>query len=79
MAMSPAEAFGQAVREVRLKLDLSQEAAALHGGIDRGFLGHVERGTKTPTLNTVWRVAEALEVKPARLVARAERILAKNG
>ena len=78
MAMSPAEAFGQAVRETRLKLDLSQEAAALHGDIDRGFLGHVERGTKTPTLNTVWRVAEALEVKPARLVARAERILARG-
>lgn len=78
MAMSPAEAFGQAVREARLKLDLSQEAAALQGGIDRGFLGHVERGTKTPTLSTVWRVAEALETKPSRLVARAERILDKG-
>jgi XRE family transcriptional regulator, regulator of sulfur utilization len=79
MERSPAEAFGQALREARLKAGLSQEEAASLGGLDRAYLGHLERASKTPTISTVWKVAEAVEVKPSQLIARAERILAKRG
>jgi len=78
MALSPAEAFGQALRETRLKRGLSQEAAALKGGIDRSYFGAIERATKTPTVNMVFRVAEAVETKPSQLFAKTERILAKG-
>lgn len=74
MALSPSEAFGRAVREVRMERRLSQEDAALESGIDRAYFGHIERATKSPTLNTVWKVAEALGVRPSELLARAERI-----
>lgn len=78
MATTPAEAFGQALREARLKRGLSQEAAALQGGIDRGYYGHIERGSKTPTVTMIFRVAQAVERKPSQLFSRAERILAKS-
>ena len=79
MAMSPAEAFGQALREARLKRGLSQEEAAALGGIDRSYYGHLERASKTPTINMIWRVAEAVDANPSQLVRRTERILADSG
>jgi transcriptional regulator with XRE-family HTH domain len=78
MAISPAEAFGRALREARERRGLSQEDAAAAGGIDRAYYGHVERATKVPTVNTVWRVAQAVGMKPSQLFAKAERILSHD-
>jgi transcriptional regulator with XRE-family HTH domain len=75
MALSRSEAFGNALRQLREERGLSQEAAALTCGVDRSYFGRLERGQKTPTLGTVWRIADALNTKPSDLLARAERIL----
>lgn len=75
MSSSPANAFGQALREARLKLDLSQEEAALACGIDRGYFGQLERSVKSPTLNTIWRLADGLKIKPCELVTRVEELV----
>jgi transcriptional regulator with XRE-family HTH domain len=75
MALSPAQAFGEALRQLRDERELSQEAAALTCGIDRAYFGQLERADKSPTLKTVWRIAGAFETQPSDLLARAERIL----
>ena len=75
MARSRSQAFGMALRELREKRNLSQEAAAFICGIDRAYFGRLERADKTPTLTTVWRIADGLGTRPSRLLARAERIL----
>jgi transcriptional regulator with XRE-family HTH domain len=75
MALSPSQAFGQAVRELRAERALSQEDAALASGIDRAYYGHIERATKSPTLKTIWRVADALSTRPSELLSRAEQLL----
>lgn len=75
MALSPSEAFGLAAREIRKERGLSQEQAALDGDIDRAYLGHIERATKSATLRTIWKMAAALGVPPSVLFARAEQIL----
>jgi transcriptional regulator with XRE-family HTH domain len=75
MALSPSQAFGQAAREIRKERGLSQEQAALDGGIDRAYYGHIERASKSATLRTIWRMAAALGVSPSVLFARAEQIL----
>ncbi|HET9186017.1 MAG TPA: helix-turn-helix transcriptional regulator [Solirubrobacterales bacterium] len=75
MPPTPTKAFGKALREVRLERDLSQEEAALACGIDRAYFGQLERSLKSPTLKTVWRLAEGLDVTPSQLVARAEELL----
>lgn len=54
---------------------MSQEAAALACGIDRAHYGKLERAVKTPTLGTVWRIADAFGTQPSELLARAERLL----
>lgn len=39
-------AFGQRVRDLRKEKGLSQEAFADLTGIDRSYMGHIERGEK---------------------------------
>jgi transcriptional regulator with XRE-family HTH domain len=78
MALSPTQAFGLAARELRKERGLSQEAAALNGGIDRAYLGHVERATKNATVPTIWKMAAALGTEPSAIFARAERLLGEK-
>jgi transcriptional regulator with XRE-family HTH domain len=75
MARSRAQAFGDALKELREERGLSQEAAALACGIDRAHFGKLERAAKTPTLGTVWRIADAFQTRPSDLLARTERLL----
>jgi transcriptional regulator with XRE-family HTH domain len=76
MALSRSKAFGEALRQLRKERgDLSQEAAALACGIDRAYYGRLERATKSPTLGTVWKIADGFETRPSDLLARAERLL----
>ena len=37
-------AFGEKVRQIRKEKGLSQEALADLAGIDRSYMGHIERG-----------------------------------
>jgi transcriptional regulator with XRE-family HTH domain len=75
MARSRSHAFGATLKTLREERGLSQEAAALTCGIDRSYYGKVERGLKSPTLTTVWRIADGLNTTPSELLARTERWL----
>ena len=75
MALSRPEAFGQAIREVRVERGLSQEEAALACNIDRAYFGQLERATKSPTLKTIWRIADSFELQPSDLLLRTEKLL----
>lgn len=63
-------AFGKVLREQRLKAGYSQEGLADAAGCDRTFIGMLERGQRQPTLETLFKIARALEVAPAALVTR---------
>lgn len=75
MALSRPQAFGKALREVRVERGLSQEEAALACKIDRAYFGQLERATKSPTLKTIWRIADSFELQPSDLLSRAEKLL----
>lgn len=77
VAISPSEAFGRALRELRAERELSQEEAALSSDLDRTYFGDIERAAKSPTLKTVWKIAEGFEVPPSNLLVRTEEILEK--
>lgn len=68
-------AFGIVLREYRERAALSQEALANAADLDRTFIGMLERGQRQPTLESLFRIADALKVAPSTLVARtaAER------
>ncbi|WLQ14256.1 helix-turn-helix transcriptional regulator [Hahella aquimaris] len=61
-------AFGQKIREIRKSKGLSQEALADIAGVDRSYMGHIERGEKNITLTKIYQIAEALNVAASKLL-----------
>jgi transcriptional regulator with XRE-family HTH domain len=55
--------FGRRVRELRKKIGLSQERLGLDAGLDRSYMGGVERGERNVSLVNVEKIANALRVK----------------
>lgn len=66
-ADSDLKSFGQAVRQERQRQGLSQEELAHRAGLDRSYLGGVERGERNVSLLNVFKIARALRVEPLRL------------
>ena len=60
--------FGSRVREMRSSANITQEELAYMANIDRGYMGHIERGTKSPTLDKVEQIAKALNLEPANIL-----------
>jgi transcriptional regulator with XRE-family HTH domain len=61
-------AFGERVRKIRKEKGLSQEALADLAGIERSYMGHIERGDQNITLIKIFQIAEALEMSPGYLI-----------
>ena len=61
--------FGRNVRDLRLSLKLSQADLADDAGIRRALVSEVERGEANPTLDSIVRIALALDVEPAELLS----------
>lgn len=61
-------ALGQRIRRFRKQKCLTQEALAKHVGITASFLGHIERGTRILSLETLMGLCRALEVTPNDLL-----------
>jgi DNA-binding XRE family transcriptional regulator len=60
--------FGARLRELRQKAKLTQEALALNSGLDRSYVGQVERGERNVSLENIARLADALDIAPYRLL-----------
>jgi len=73
--ISPHAAFGQVLRKHRLAAGLSQEQLGLESGVQRNFISLIETGQNQPTIGTIFRLADALKVKPSKLVADAEKLI----
>lgn len=58
-------AFGQAVRRYRKERGLSQEAFADECGIDRSYMGGVERGERNLALINIEKIIAALGMQPS--------------
>ncbi|MBY0527522.1 MAG: helix-turn-helix domain-containing protein [Gemmataceae bacterium] len=68
MEKSLDQRFGEALRALREAAGKTQENFA---GIARTYLSELERGLKTPTLETIVRLSSELGVSPTRLVELA--------
>ena len=56
--------FGERVRMIRKSKGLSQETLALMCGLDRTYIGGVERGERNISLINMHKIANALGVSP---------------
>lgn len=60
--------FGMRVRDLRKEKGDSQEGLALACGLDRSYIGGVERGERNISLLNIHKIARALGVAPAALL-----------
>lgn len=67
--------FGSVVTELRHAAGLSQEALADRAGVHRTYVSQLERGLKSPTLTVLFKLGDALAVRPSKLLLMLERIV----
>jgi transcriptional regulator with XRE-family HTH domain len=63
------QTIGWNLRKLRVAKGLSQEKLALEAGIDRSYVGRIERGLENVTVAALEALANVLEVKVAELFA----------
>lgn len=66
------QALGATLKERRGELNLTQEDVAGSAEIDRPFVTLIESARKQPTVSVLWRLAAAVQLTPADLVARID-------
>jgi transcriptional regulator with XRE-family HTH domain len=66
-------AIGSVLRQKREKLGISQEELAERAGVDRTYISILERGLKSPTLETLERICIALNTLPERVLEEARK------
>jgi transcriptional regulator with XRE-family HTH domain len=75
--MLNAELVGQVIQRKREQKKLSQEVVSGLAGIGRTHLSAIERGERKPTLETFFKIAEALNIRPSVLMEEIEAELEK--
>jgi transcriptional regulator with XRE-family HTH domain len=62
--------FGNRLREAREAAQLTQEELAFRAELHRTYISLLERGIKSPTLETLFKICEALELEPEVLISQ---------
>jgi transcriptional regulator with XRE-family HTH domain len=65
--------IGDELKKARTKAGLSQEELASRADVHRTYISLLERNKKSPTLDTLFKICDALEVSVSKFIARLER------
>ena len=57
-----AKQLGQRIRDLRNEQHMSQEELSFRAGISPAHLGQIERALKNPTIDTIAKIAGALDI-----------------
>lgn len=66
---------GKTVQFFRNKKNISQEVLSGLADIGRSHLSAIERGERKPTLETLFKICNALDIKMSSFVIKLEEIL----
>lgn len=67
------KAVGKAISNCRRQKGLSQEVLSGFAAIGRTHLSAIERGERKPTLETLYRISMALDIKMSDIVKEIEK------
>jgi transcriptional regulator with XRE-family HTH domain len=71
--ITPESSVGFAIRVLREAQDISQEELGFRADLHRTFVSDIERGRRNPTVRTLWKLANALQIMPSKIVMEAEK------
>lgn len=66
------DTLGTNIRLYRQQKGLTQESLAEKLDVSSSYIGYVERGQKSPSLQLMERISEVLEVEPALLLSKSD-------
>lgn len=69
---------GNVIQKMRTERKKPQEVVSGLAGIGRTHLSAIERGERRPTLDTFYKIGEALDMKPSELLAEIEKEIEKR-
>lgn len=52
---------------------MTQEALAFEAGVDRTYISQLERNKKSPTVDVLFRLCDAMKINASVLIARIEK------
>jgi transcriptional regulator with XRE-family HTH domain len=64
--------MGEELRKAREQAALTQEQLSFRAGLARPYISQLERNLKSPTVDTLFRICDALGVSAADLIRRAD-------
>lgn len=67
-----AELIGEIIQKYRKNAGLSQEVLSGLAGLDRTHYSKIERGERMPTITTLFKIAQAIDVCPSDIVKSIE-------
>ena len=65
---------GQAIIALRKEKKFSQEQLAFDAGISRHFMYRIEKNLASPTVKTLEKLAQAMQIQPSEILIRAQEI-----
>lgn len=77
--MLDAMIVGRVIQGVREKKGMSQELVSGFAGIGRTHLSAIERGERKPTLETFYKIGQAMDIRPSVLLAAIEEKMEQKG
>lgn len=77
MLLDP-KVVGEVIAKYRMEKGVTQEVLSGLSNIGRTHLSAIERGERKPTLETLYRISLALDVKMSRIVISIENELEKH-
>lgn len=60
--------LGNRIRILRSRQNMTQQALAEYADVSLSFLGNVERGVKNPSIVTLYKIANAFNIKLSQLL-----------
>jgi transcriptional regulator with XRE-family HTH domain len=72
------KSFGTLLQEYREKAQLSVQQLAVKSAIDRKYIYQLEKGLSQPTLETIFRLVNALGIDCTEMLARSVSLVARG-
>lgn len=76
--MLDSKTVGETISEIRRRKGISQDVLSGLAGIGRTHLSAIERGERKPTLETLYRISVAFNMKMSDIMIEIERNLTEQ-
>ena len=65
--------LGEELRKAREEAEMTQEDLSFAAKIDRTYVSQLERNLKSPTVDVLFRICDAVGIAASELIARVEK------